>query len=423
VNKGSATSAVDPLTFRRAALFSPRQQRWSHHFRQVNHFIAGTTETGRATATLLFRQTPRAQLSSPLPRDLGGALLQGPEAAYLRWLFGQRKAAAFDALLHEVDPESTVAEMERLRLDVADQNTLASVDVLLAIERGGVLAEALTSRCWPEDLIRAERLCVAAIAVCANPRLGAGLRLEYFCDKRILVWRQMAVCFLVAGFNEIAAACLKLSIALALTKRRGATVEPFFAASPSTVQMALPKREWRTSGEKESRWRTVRAEGEAGRIGGLLRFVDDIVFRGSRHDAEELGVLESMSALVAGSGYGMDADLHHGVLLMRRVILLQGRFEPAAINSALDRHLANWSNWGCVHSLRSLALGLDFLHESFGARVSDALQATRATEGMTSIAEGMRDEAIGLLESARAELESASGNTGSQQGAANPGSP
>lgn len=408
VNKGAETRAVDPLTFREVALFNPRKQDWGHHFRRVNHFVSGTTGTGRATAALLFRQTARAQLSSPLPVDLGGALLHGSEDAYLRWLFGQRKASAFGALLAEVDPRSTVAEMEDLRSKLGSPEAPTPVDFLLTVERGAVLAETLTSRSWPEDLVLGERLCVAAIAVCAASRSVAAARLEYFWGKRILVWRQLAVCLMVAGFGEIATACLKVSIALALSRRHPAATEPVFAPAQSTVQMALPRRAWRTSTEMKLRWQKVRTEGDAGQIGFLLQFVDDIVFRGSRRDAEELGVLESMSTLTASSGYGMDADLHHGVLLMRRLILLQGRFEPAEISSTLDRHLEKWSAWGCLHSLRTLSLGLGFLHEEFGSRVGDALQATRSVGDAAPVGQGMAGEVVRLIESARAELESGS---------------
>lgn len=405
VNKREATSASDPLTFRTAPLFNPRQDAWDTHFRRINHFLAGTTATGRATATLLFRQTDRAQHSAPLPHDVGVPLLHGPEASYLSWLYGQRKAARFELLLSELDPRSIRAEMDLLRQVMPDEVS-GSTDHLLAIERAAVAAEALTSRCFFEDLVEAERLCAAAIALCLDSGLPGALRLRYFRKKRILAWRQLGVSCALKGSPHLAAGCLKLSIAMSLIDDRPATEEPFLALPSDPGWVAFPRRQWRTRAEMRHHWSQLLAAGERGRMDRLLRFLDDLAFRGSRGDADELGVLESVDRLVASSGYGMDADLHNGVLLMRRQVLLQGRFNPAAIDTSLDRHLARWTEWGCMHNLRSLTLGLAFIHASFGSRVNDVLPAAYSAADVTPLSAGLEREVISLLESTRAGLES-----------------
>lgn len=53
--KGMQAEAVDPTTGRSVALFDPRRQRWTHHFRWVDSGleIIGLTPTGRATVVAL----------------------------------------------------------------------------------------------------------------------------------------------------------------------------------------------------------------------------------------------------------------------------------------------------------------------------------------------------------------------------------
>lgn len=53
--KGAKTQGVDPLTGRRVALFNPRRQEWSRHFRwgEDGVFIEGRTACGRATVIAL----------------------------------------------------------------------------------------------------------------------------------------------------------------------------------------------------------------------------------------------------------------------------------------------------------------------------------------------------------------------------------
>ena len=55
------TSAIDPVTGRRAKLFNHRTQRWADHFRWSDDFgaILGRTPTGRATVMLLNMNQPR----------------------------------------------------------------------------------------------------------------------------------------------------------------------------------------------------------------------------------------------------------------------------------------------------------------------------------------------------------------------------
>ena len=53
--KFTATSALDPITGVRVALFHPRQDRWSDHFLWSDDFVLmiGRTPTGRATVERL----------------------------------------------------------------------------------------------------------------------------------------------------------------------------------------------------------------------------------------------------------------------------------------------------------------------------------------------------------------------------------
>lgn len=51
--KGTDLASIDPLTGRLAALFNPRRQHWSRHFRLNGARIEPLTATGRATERLL----------------------------------------------------------------------------------------------------------------------------------------------------------------------------------------------------------------------------------------------------------------------------------------------------------------------------------------------------------------------------------
>jgi len=51
--KGPNLSAIDPITGHSVALFHPRRDKWSDHFRQIGRRITGLTPAGRATVALL----------------------------------------------------------------------------------------------------------------------------------------------------------------------------------------------------------------------------------------------------------------------------------------------------------------------------------------------------------------------------------
>jgi hypothetical protein len=55
LSKATATRALDPQTRQRAALFNPRKQTWSAHFRWIDDGlrVEGLTPTGRATVIRL----------------------------------------------------------------------------------------------------------------------------------------------------------------------------------------------------------------------------------------------------------------------------------------------------------------------------------------------------------------------------------
>lgn len=61
LHKGGSTTAVDPLTGERVALFHRLQQRWSEHFRFKGIEMEGLTATGRAIVVLLDLNHTRRQ--------------------------------------------------------------------------------------------------------------------------------------------------------------------------------------------------------------------------------------------------------------------------------------------------------------------------------------------------------------------------
>jgi hypothetical protein len=62
LRKSDRVDALDPDTGRRAALFNPRVQRWSEHFRWDGHRVVALTPTGRATVATLELNHPRRML-------------------------------------------------------------------------------------------------------------------------------------------------------------------------------------------------------------------------------------------------------------------------------------------------------------------------------------------------------------------------
>jgi HNH endonuclease len=60
--KASDIGAVDPKTGRLAALFNPRRQAWSDHFRIDGSRVVGLTAEGRATAEFLQFNLPERML-------------------------------------------------------------------------------------------------------------------------------------------------------------------------------------------------------------------------------------------------------------------------------------------------------------------------------------------------------------------------
>lgn len=71
-NKGDHIEWIDPLTGRTFPLFNPRTMGWGDHFRSSHDEIVGISGEGRATASLLFRNTPQY-----LPRDLSWSRIEG----------------------------------------------------------------------------------------------------------------------------------------------------------------------------------------------------------------------------------------------------------------------------------------------------------------------------------------------------------
>jgi hypothetical protein len=66
LRKGAKTFAADPQTGEEAALFNPRTQVWSDHFRWQGEMLIGDSPTGRATVIALSMNRP---LILPIRRE------------------------------------------------------------------------------------------------------------------------------------------------------------------------------------------------------------------------------------------------------------------------------------------------------------------------------------------------------------------
>ncbi|HWB06809.1 MAG TPA: HNH endonuclease [Verrucomicrobiales bacterium] len=59
LRKSTHTSALDPETNNKVALFHPVKEKWANHFQLKGTLIIGRTSTGRATAAFLQLNSPR----------------------------------------------------------------------------------------------------------------------------------------------------------------------------------------------------------------------------------------------------------------------------------------------------------------------------------------------------------------------------
>jgi len=95
--KGPNLTAIDPQSQQVVALYNPRTQIWSAHFRQIEYEIEGLTDTGRAAVRLLnMNARRRVQMRAMLgllpipdsPDDLKAALTQAAdgEPKWAKWL-------------------------------------------------------------------------------------------------------------------------------------------------------------------------------------------------------------------------------------------------------------------------------------------------------------------------------------------------
>jgi hypothetical protein len=71
LRKADRTSAIDPQSGDRVALFHPVRQTWSTHFRLMGYRIEGLTPVGRATVAALDLNNPRRQRIRAAEQNLG----------------------------------------------------------------------------------------------------------------------------------------------------------------------------------------------------------------------------------------------------------------------------------------------------------------------------------------------------------------
>lgn len=109
-NKGYQISHEDPISHLEVPLFNPRSDAWEEHFRFANGQVRGESVVARATATLLFRATPRY-----FPPDLGWRWAQAihneTTYAFLNRLRALRLANDFRTLDSSLANQSLVARI------------------------------------------------------------------------------------------------------------------------------------------------------------------------------------------------------------------------------------------------------------------------------------------------------------------------
>ena len=85
-NKGTHTTAVDPITGTIVPLYDPRTMLWDAHFSEFGQEIVGNSRMGRATAALLFRRTNHFIEPIQAPNDENDTPAEERDDALYRYL-------------------------------------------------------------------------------------------------------------------------------------------------------------------------------------------------------------------------------------------------------------------------------------------------------------------------------------------------
>jgi hypothetical protein len=344
-NKGASAASLDLLTRRRVAIFHPRKQDWKMHFASFRHYVVGTSITGRATATLLFRQTRRTSWATPPPVDLGGFLNLGEDELFLRRLFNLRKQARHSEVLEHVDVDSSMSHLSRR---LSGRPTVEAADIT-SIEGLAVAVETLTSRSTSRDLVIARGVCRTVLRFLRrleNDHPVRDRRLPYFERKMRLAERQLGM---VLSLKQQTAA-----LARGPRWNRG------------ELHLGPKMRSLLSTGAKEH-MRDVHAQPtpadrmRAARLGDPRRVFAAwdrslATAAGSANQVERS--LQECHELLSGFGYGQDTDYLLGGLMMRRYILLSLAGSALPLPSHADEWLRDLVRWGALHQVRQLTFAL-----------------------------------------------------------------
>lgn len=371
--KSNKTHALDHFSARLVRLFDPYRDDWSEHFTSGTQARVpkGISDTGRATAALLFRvAAPNyiVRVASDLdlydfvPEDVVLAIETARTLRYSnRFSEARRELIEARRLLQEYSPDP---EDQGRRLT---EGRIGLLDLEIAHSRG--------SRDYVINGLRqAEEL--GHYRRDDEPQYHSMVL-----NKHAILLEQRATRMWLTGHrNEARQLLTRAKATLAATDP-----EALYAHSYEAHTMRMAAYGLRASGGREPEvdisselWE--RAHGE---LSWLRRCSDVIIYSDTTFGVAE-PTLEALNQSVLDEGYGQDFDRLSAVISRRRWWLLGARLTGRIGDAALlETDIHHWREWECFNELSELAYGLGELSSRRGmlALAEAATFAARAAVG------------------------------------------
>lgn len=362
-NKSNFLEHEDPVTGISYRLFNPRLDRWDLHFRYYTRHVIGRTGVGRATATLLFRQTT-ADIHPNLNWRWAQRIREEDIAEQINSYRGWRLANRFDwleqiapSLLNELKPGTENYRLVQFALAILNAEAY-------------MMRSRVTHR--TNDLILGLQTVSSAMRTLA---LSSDEKTELLSIRSIL-FQQFATTRALLGYFDQA---IKLQEAATKAHAKGLTGQslPEFTAEIRKRSLATkyipPTHQLYTREEMK----LAIADGSKGETRSLV-YIADLELAKEKPSKLAEQVLEGVEDLLGECGYGQDFDYAASAVLRRRWWALRAwASEPINID-LLKKDLNFLQRIRMYNEVRELhLLFLQIIKKRFSSSAYDALEAIK----------------------------------------------
>ena len=356
---------IDPHTGHPVALFNPRQMNWTDHFTFRGKEVVGKNPSGRATAALLFRATPRYS-----PPDLQWEILENVASNEQLYLFlnhlRYRRLQNQFSLLEQV----LESELPPMAATLEELQVAENVRRLLALE-------VLFTRSAELDIERG--IAYGEHLLVADPQ-SAG---EISGMLSVLYQQRATIRFLA---DNITGARHDQERSHALYKRTHApgseTTTGFLDADSLqsylralSVKHKYDMLEWRPGRLRDMVNIAVDLQDE--QEFGHLTYLTDLVLLQASPDTRALEAAYTvLTDLLEAGGYGTAIDRARMVTLRRRWWVLHCLLEPEVWHDALHADMFYWREIEMFNELRELEAYIERLRPRFDPARYEAIKDT-----------------------------------------------